>query len=78
MQGTSIDPQRIQAAWQGRVSGCLFGKPVEALWFREGRDGLADRRPDADPLPLRDCVPLIADAVDRTITVAVSIRTRYQ
>ena len=59
MQGTSIDPQRIETAWQGRISGCLLGKPVEVLSFREGRDGLNAYLRDADALPLRDYVPLI-------------------
>lgn len=59
MQWTSIDPQRIKAAWQGRISGCLLGKPVEVLSFREGRDGLNAYLRDADALPLRDYVPLI-------------------
>lgn len=59
VQGTSVDPHRIRAAWQGRVSGCLLGKPVEVLSFREGRDGLHDYLSSAGALPLRDYIPLV-------------------
>jgi ADP-ribosylglycohydrolase len=52
-------PARIRGAWQGRVSGCLLGKPVEVLSFSEGRDGLESYLREAGALPLRDYVPLI-------------------
>lgn len=63
MQAVSIDPARIRAAWQGRVSGCLLGKPVEVLSFQEGRTGLAAYLEGADALPLRDYVPLVDDTI---------------
>ena len=54
----SADPTRIRAAWQGRISGCILGKPVEVLSFQQGLDGLTIYLEDAGALPLRDYVPL--------------------
>ncbi len=52
-------PARIRGAWEGRISGCLLGKPVEVLSFREGRDGIESYLRAAGAYPLRDYVPLI-------------------
>ncbi len=57
------DPGRVRAAWQGRVSGCLLGKPVEVLSFREGRRGLETYLRAAGAWPLRDYVPLIEGTI---------------
>jgi hypothetical protein len=51
-------PARIRGAWEGRVSGCLLGKPVEVLSFKEGREGLESYLREAGAFPLRDYVPL--------------------
>ncbi|MDJ0916821.1 MAG: ADP-ribosylglycohydrolase family protein [Woeseiaceae bacterium] len=60
-----MDPSRIRAAWIGRISGCLLGKPIEVLSFREGPDGVEDYLRRTDALPLRDYIPLeIGSLVD--------------
>lgn len=59
MQTLVIDHSRIRAAWAGRVSGCMLGKPLEILSFQQGRDGIESYLKAANALPLRDYVPLI-------------------
>jgi ADP-ribosylglycohydrolase len=54
---------RIRAAWQGRISGCLLGKPVEVLSILGGPQALADYLSSAGALPLRDYVPLVEGTV---------------
>ena len=51
--------ERIRAAWQGRISGCLLGKPLEMLSMREGFDSLQKYLKEAKSLPLRDYVNYI-------------------
>jgi ADP-ribosylglycohydrolase len=54
-----VEPARIRGAWEGRVSGCQLGKPVELLSILKGREALAAYLREADALPLRDYVPCI-------------------
>ena len=54
----SANPARIRAAWQGRISGCILGKPLEVLSFQQGPGGLITYLEAANALPLRDYVPL--------------------
>ena len=66
MEALPVDPARIRAAWQGRVSGCQLGKPVEVLSAAQGRAALEDYLREAGALPLRDYVPLVEGTlVDR-------------
>lgn len=58
-----VEPGRLRAAWQGRISGCLLGKPLEVLSFREGPDGVRRYLRDAAALPLRDYVPLLDEVI---------------
>lgn len=55
----AVEIARVRSAWQGRISGCILGKPVEVLSFREGVDGLRAYLQKADALPLRDYVPAL-------------------
>ena len=47
---------RIKAAWEGRISGCLLGKPIEILSMREGKDSLENYLKEAKSFPLRDYI----------------------
>ena len=57
MTETADDQSRIRRAWQGRVSGCMLGKPVELLSMRRGHDALRAYLDGVNALPLRDYVP---------------------
>jgi len=66
-QTITAEPRRIRAAWQGRVSGCLLGKPLEVLSFQKGREGVIDYLEQAQARPLRHYVPLLeGTVVERT------------
>ena len=53
---------RIRHAWQGRVSGCQLGKPVELMSMRKGYDALATYLEGTGKLPLRDYIEYRDDA----------------
>ena len=57
------DPARLRGAWAGRICGCLLGKPLEVLSFRDGPEGVAGYLRRAHAWPLRDYVP----AIDSTV-----------
>lgn len=60
------DAARIRSAWEGRISGCLLGKPLEVLSFQTGLSGVRDYLARANVSPLRDYVPLTPGSlVDR-------------
>ena len=42
--------RRLRAAWQGRISGCQLGKPVELLSMSQGADALGMHNDPPHPL----------------------------
>ncbi|MYG13967.1 MAG: ADP-ribosylglycohydrolase family protein [Gammaproteobacteria bacterium] len=54
---TPDDHARLRGAWQGRISGCMLGKPIEVLSMRKGHEALTAYLEEASALPLRDYVP---------------------
>jgi len=61
----SVVEQTIKAAWEGRISGCLLGKPVEIISMREGREGLSKYLSESGSLPLRNYVRPMEHAMIR-------------
>ncbi len=58
---------RLRAAWQGRISGCQLGKPVEVLSLTQGHEELSAYLRRAGALPLRDYVPLLEGTLVDTL-----------
>ena len=59
------DRERIKAAWEGRISGCLLGKPVEMISMRGGKESLDKYLEESNSLPLRDYVNYIENEMIR-------------
>ena len=53
--------ERIKRAWQGRISGCQLGKPVELLSMRKGHETLDGYLDAANAKPLRDYIAYVPD-----------------
>ncbi len=62
MEPLALDPDLVRRAWLGRISGCQLGKPVEVLSMARGKAALDAYLEATDALPLRDYVPLDAEA----------------
>ena len=63
MRGKTAEKQRIRGAWEGRVSGCMLGKPVEVLSFQGGRKSLLAYLRDAGAYPIRDYIPALKGSI---------------
>jgi len=61
MEAMAVDRKRIQSAWQGRISGCLLGKPVELISILQGQNALQSYLEANHAWPLRDYVPFAED-----------------
>jgi hypothetical protein len=61
LKTVNIDPAHIRAAWEGRISGCALGKPVEVLSFQQRRASLEAYLRQSNALPMRDYVPLVEE-----------------
>ena len=59
MSTQSVHSERLRAAWQGRVSGCQLGKPVELISMQQGHAAMYAYLENAGALPLRDYVPVV-------------------
>ena len=47
---------RIRRAWEGRISGCQLGKPVEILSMVQGYEALQSYLSSVDSFPVRDYI----------------------
>jgi len=74
MKGMSTDSisrstlsERLRSAWQGRVSGCQLGKPVETLSMLKGHAAMWEYLESAGVLPLRDYVPAVEGSLPASL-----------
>jgi ADP-ribosylglycohydrolase len=58
MEARAVDRERIRGAWEGRISGCILGKPLEPLSIFKGREALRSYLEKNQAWPLRNYVPL--------------------
>ena len=61
--------KRIMAAWQGRISGCLLGKPVEGMLMREGKDFMENYLKEANSYPVRDYINYVENPHIRGVNI---------
>ena len=61
MKAQQVDRNRIKGAWEGRISGCQLGKPVEIMSNMLGLDAMRTFLKDTGALPLRDYIPYTGD-----------------
>jgi len=72
VKAVAVESSRIRSAWEGRVSGCMLGKPVEMLSLQQRRAGRIG-------LNLAGFTELrLDDVVSRTIAVAQSIGEQHE
>lgn len=57
MNASEIDRNRIRSAWEGRISGCQLGRPVEIMANMLGLDAVRSYLSENGALPLRDYIP---------------------
>jgi ADP-ribosylglycohydrolase len=73
MEGETLR-KRLRTAWQGRISGCQLGKPVEALSMLKGKAALDAYLREAGAEPLRDYITFLEGHEDSGL-VAMSRRS---
>ena len=61
MEALKVERKRIKNAWEGRISGCQLGKPIEILSIVKGVNAGTGYLKDNNALPLRDYIPFGPD-----------------
>ncbi len=57
MKAIPVDRNRIRGAWEGRISGCQLGRPVEIMANMLGLEAMQTYLKETGALPLRDYIP---------------------